>query len=92
MPLIKQKQDNINIRVEPQKKKFLFFVAQMINMKLSAFMLESACSKAEEIVSSKTHFTLTEEQWQKFNEILDEPPRNIPQLKKLFEEKSIFDE
>ena len=86
------KKERIDLRVIPSTKNLLVYVAESMNMSLSSFILECAYSKAQEIISSKTQFILTEKQWQDFNKLLDKPPRNIPQLKKLFQEKSIFNE
>jgi len=85
-----QKDERIGLRVAPDKKELIAYVAQATNMTLSAFILESAYNKAQEILASKTHFMLPEEQWKKFNALLDEPPRDIPELRKLFEAPNIF--
>jgi len=38
------------------------------------------------------HFTLPPERWQAFCDALDTPPRNIPALRKLLTEGSLFDD
>ena len=85
-----QKQERIDLRVAPSQKDFLVYVAESTNMTLSAFIIESAYSKAQEIAANKTRFELSTEQWKQFFTALDSSPREIPQLKKLFQEPDIF--
>ena len=91
MPLT-QKDTRIDLRIENSKKEFLVYAASMRNMKLSAFVLDSALKEAEELVANKVHFPLENHQWNVFCAALDRPAREIPQLKKLFKEPSAFNE
>jgi|SRR6516164_1156941 predicted DNA-binding antitoxin AbrB/MazE fold protein len=40
----------------------------------------------------QAHFTLPPERWQAFCDALDAPPRDIPALRKLLTETSLFDD
>jgi predicted DNA-binding antitoxin AbrB/MazE fold protein len=40
----------------------------------------------------QVHFTLPPDRWRAFCEALDAPPRDIPALRKLLTEESLFDE
>jgi predicted DNA-binding antitoxin AbrB/MazE fold protein len=42
--------------------------------------------------ANRTQFVLSEERWQQFCEALDAPAKEIPALKKLLTESSVFDE
>lgn len=86
------KDDRIDLRVKHSQKNFLNYAASLRNMKLSAFVLYSAVKTAEETVTEKIHFSLSQKQWNSFCEALDKPARKIPKLKKLFEGPDIFDE
>jgi predicted DNA-binding antitoxin AbrB/MazE fold protein len=41
--------------------------------------------------ADQTEFTLSPEGWQRFCEALDAPPRDIPALRKLLTEATVFD-
>ena len=89
MPVI-QKDTRIDLRVENSQKDFLVYAASLKKVKLSAFVLNSAIKEAEDMVASKTQFTLPEAQWKAFSAALDRPARENPKLKKLFKATNIF--
>jgi predicted DNA-binding antitoxin AbrB/MazE fold protein len=47
---------------------------------------------ADSAATIQTHFMLSADCWQAFCAALDAPPRNLPRLKKLLSEASLFDE
>jgi uncharacterized protein (DUF1778 family) len=49
-------------------------------------------SDADSARADQVHFVLPPERWQAFCEALDAPPRDIPALRNLFTEASLFDE
>lgn len=59
---------------------------------VSEFVLESALARAEERLADRRSFSLDGEQWTAFVAALDAPPRELPRIKKLFQEKSIFEQ
>lgn len=55
--------------------------------------LEEALADLNELIElEKTLFKLNDEQWEEFCEALDRPPKSVEGLKKLFNEKGVFDE
>lgn len=87
---ITQKDTRIDLRIENSKKDFLVYAANLKNMKLSAFVLNSAIKEAEDLVANKTQFTLPEAKWKAFSAALDRPARENPKLKKLFKMTDVF--
>ena len=87
-----RKDDRIDLRVKDAQKTFLIYAATLRDEKLSTFVLNSAMKEAEEIVAQNVHFSLPDKQWKAFCAALDKPAREIPKLKKLFIDPSIFDE
>lgn len=55
-------------------------------------MLESACTKAAEILTDQAHFVLSADQWEAFNDALERPAKELPNLRKLQTEPSSFDQ
>jgi len=58
---------------------------------MSEFVLESALTRAEETLADRQSFALDPKQWKLFSEALDAPARDLPRLKKLFKERSVFE-
>ncbi|WP_292134293.1 DUF1778 domain-containing protein [Mesorhizobium sp.] len=57
---------------------------------LSDFVLESALGRAEETLADRHSFSLDAEKWAAFMAALDAPTRDLPRLKRLLSEPSIF--
>jgi uncharacterized protein (DUF1778 family) len=58
---------------------------------MTDFVLESACTKAEETVADQVHFVLSDKQWKAFVEALERPAKIRPKLRKLLTEPSILE-
>lgn len=48
--------------------------------------------KKDRILIDNGHYVLTEEQWKNFTEALNAPVKDLPNVKKLFNEPTIFTE
>lgn len=88
---VTKKETRLSIRATPEGKKLLERAAKKENKNLSDFVLENALSAAEAIVADDANFSLDKKRWKKFISALDAPPRNIPALRKLLTEPSVFD-
>ena len=58
---------------------------------MTDFNLESACTRAEQIIADQTTFTLSPQQWKVFSEALDRSPMAKPRLQKLLSEKTVLE-
>ncbi len=54
-------------------------------------MVSRACAAAETILAERTRFELSPERWEAFQKLLDEPPRDVPELRRLMAEPSVFE-
>jgi uncharacterized protein (DUF1778 family) len=66
--------------------------AELKHTTLSAFMIEHAFEAAQQILADQVHFCLPQDKWDEFIAALDAPPRELPRLRKLLSEPSVFDE
>ena len=85
------KSERINIRTTPSAKRALQDAAIVSNKTVSEFLLDSALTKAAEVLADQRLFLLNDEQWKEFMEALDAPPQVVPQIQRLFREPSPFD-
>jgi uncharacterized protein (DUF1778 family) len=85
------KESTLQLRLSKQQKETMTQASKLQNMSLSHFVLENAYTAAKEILAMQTHFVLSAQQWDEFCELLNAPPRKIPALRRLLNEKSVLD-
>ncbi|WP_040432999.1 type II toxin-antitoxin system TacA family antitoxin [Chlorobium ferrooxidans] len=81
----------LDIRLSMATKDTLSRAATAAHSSLSQFVLESALSRAEEMLVDRRSFNLDAEQWALFMEALDAPDRTLPRVNKLFKQQSVFE-
>ena len=80
----KLKSRTFEFRVAEEERDLIHAAAKIRNTSPSNFVREHAISAAEAVIHEQTRFVLTEEQWNRLDQIFTEPPRVLPQLSKLF--------
>ena len=91
MPARSVRTTKLDLRLSPQAKQTLTAAARASHCSVSQFVRESALSRAEETLIERRHFELNAEQWEAFMTALDAPPRELPRLRRLFQEASAFE-
>ncbi len=84
--------EKLDLRLTPKAKLTLQAAAAASNRSVSEFVLESALNRADEALADRRVFLLNADQWNRFLQALDAPPRTLPRLKRLFSEPGFFDE
>lgn len=82
----------IDLRLTSADKATLQAAAAASNRSVTDFVLESALARAEETLPDRRHFVLNTEQWEAFMAALDAPPRDMPRMRELLTEPSVFDD
>ena len=90
-PATTVKATKVQLRLRPAQKAVLSRAAELRGTSLSSFMLEHACAAAEQVLSEQVDIVMSPTEWDAFCKALDAPPREIPALKKLLTEASVFD-
>jgi uncharacterized protein (DUF1778 family) len=85
------KDRRINLRATSAQETLIRAAADRRGISMTDFVLESACTKAEEAIADQVHFLLSGKQWKTFNEALERPARVKPRLRKLLTEPSILE-
>lgn len=80
----------INLRIPERERSLIDQAAQVLGKTRTAFILEQSIAKAEEIMLNRTHFRLSESEWDAMKEALDAPLSHDQQIKlqKLFAVKA----
>lgn len=91
-----QKAEHLHIRASEQDKKTLAQAARIKNLSISQFLLQTTLPVAQEIVKIEgpdvqTVFHLDPEAWAEFTQLLDAPPRALPELKQLLASRPVWE-
>jgi uncharacterized protein (DUF1778 family) len=81
----------LDLRLTPEAKRTLQAAASASRRSVSEFVLESALVRAEETLADRTRFGLDADRWKAFLQALDAPPRELPRLRRLLREPSVFE-
>jgi uncharacterized protein (DUF1778 family) len=80
----------IDLRVDAHKKNIISRAAAMLGVNITQFIMERVFPEAERIVAEDNRTRLPKEQWDRFLAKLDEAPKDLPELRRLMQEPSIF--
>lgn len=81
----------LSIRATRSEKELISRAAVRRSQSISEFMLESSLDAAEALELDNADFVLSPKDYKAFLKMLDEPPRTIPALQKLFSEPPMID-
>jgi uncharacterized protein (DUF1778 family) len=81
----------LDLRLTPEAKQTIAAAAAAARRSVSEFVLESALERAGETLADRTRFGLDAERWKAFLDALDAPPRELPRLRRLMNERGVFD-
>jgi len=81
----------LDLRLSQDAKQTLSAAAQAAHCSVSQFVLKSALERAAETLTERQRFELNADQWKEFMDALDAPAQIVPQIQRLFRERSPFD-
>jgi uncharacterized protein (DUF1778 family) len=85
------KDRRINLRATSVQESLIRAAANRRGISMTDFVLESACTRAEETIADQVHFVLSAKQWKVFSDALERPARVRPRLRKLLTQPSILE-
>ncbi len=78
----------LGLRATLQQQILIQRAAEALNKSVTEFVLDSACTAAENTLLNQRLFLLDDEDWQKFQDALEQPAKVKPGLQKLMKEKA----
>ena len=78
------RENRLSIRATTKQKELISRAAQRSNKTISEFVLEHAVEAAEALELDNANFVVSREKYEMFLAALDEKPKSIPALRKLF--------
>jgi uncharacterized protein (DUF1778 family) len=89
--IVERRTEKLDVRVSPTTKSKLQAAAACTHRTMSDFVLDSALSRADEVLADRRVFSLDAEAWTAFQEALDAPAKVLPRMRKLLQESSVFE-
>ncbi len=86
-----KRSSRLNLRATEHQKRLFETAASHRGVTVTEFVLESAESRAEEILAEERHFALPPERWKAFVAALARPVRSKPRLRRLLREASVLE-
>jgi len=83
--------EKLDLRLSPAAKRRLEAAASVASRTLSAFVLESALTHADQTLADRQTFVLSKTKWSEFQAALDAPTRSLPRMQRLLTEPGFFD-
>lgn len=80
---------SINIRAKAGQRDLIDQAAQRLGRSRSEFMLDAACSKAEDVLLDQTFFPLEADAFARFQAMLEAPPQVNERLRRFLSGESI---
>jgi len=82
---------NLHLRIAPVWKRLLQQAAKATNAStLTEYVLRSAVRQAQQDLLEQSTFFMKGSDWDAFNRLLEEPPQEIPALRKLAKSGDVF--
>lgn len=78
----------LGIRATPEQEAILKRAAEVRHKSLTEFILDSACSAAEQTLLDQRLFMVTTGQYEALLDLLDQPAKPNPGLERLFSKKA----
>ena len=85
------KDRRINLRATSVQESLIRAAADRRGISMTDFVLESACTRAEETIADHVHFVLSDKQWKAFNAALERPARSAAPPAQTATEPSILE-
>jgi uncharacterized protein (DUF1778 family) len=84
-------EDRLSIRANASQKTTLRRAADARHMNVSQFVLQISLQAAEKILEEETKVVVSAEEYDWLCQLMDAPPRDLPELRALMSEKPIGD-
>lgn len=80
----------INLRASSRQEQLIRAAAAASDKTLTDFVLDTAVTQAEKVLADRRYFLLSEEQWARFEQLLEAPVPATPKLDMLLSAPSPF--
>lgn len=89
---ITTKDERLAVRVTARQKQAIERAAAVRGLNVTEFSIQALTERAEEVLTDRHTFGVTQEAWDEFIDRLDAPARPVRELVELMRRPSVFDE
>lgn len=86
-----QRRERLSLRTSAHQTQLIRNAAAAVDKTVTDFVLESAMSSAERVLTDRTWFVLSAPVWDDLQTLLDAPVERTPKLAALLGEPTVFD-
>jgi uncharacterized protein (DUF1778 family) len=86
----RRKDDRLELRLEPERRRVLDDAAAASGMSTSAFVLAHATTAAQQVLADRTAFVLPREHWDAFVRLLERKEQPMDDLAAFLARPSVF--
>lgn len=86
-----QRDTRLSIRTSSQQQ-LIRRAATALDKSVTDFVLDSAASAAERVLADRRWFLLSEEEWERFQALMDAPVAAMPRLGRALTAPTVFDQ
>ncbi len=87
-----QRDTRLSIRASSQQQQLIRRAATALDKSVTDFVLDSAASAAERVLADRRWFLLSEEEWERFQALMDAPVAAMPRLGRALTAPTVFDQ
>ncbi len=80
---VEKKDARIEFKTSKDIKALLQDAANTLGMDLSSFLISTATQRAKEIIKEEKLLVLSKQEWDRFEQVLNNPPKPTKELKEL---------
>jgi uncharacterized protein (DUF1778 family) len=80
------------LRTSSRQQQVIRRAAAAVDKSVTDFVLDSATVAAEQVLADRRWFSVDEDRWQQFQDLLDAPVTDSPKLRALLTEPTVFDQ
>jgi|APCry1669189000_1035189.scaffolds.fasta_scaffold191981_1 uncharacterized protein (DUF1778 family) len=91
-PTKTSRDQRLNFRASANQELMIRRAAEATDSTITDFILDSVLQSAERVLADRKWFTANDEQWAKFQRLLEAPLKPMPKLDRLLRRESPFDE
>ena len=86
-----RKETRLNLRASARQDALVRQAAVVVGKNVTEFVLDSACTAAEDVLADRRRFVLDDAAWKRFMRALDRPVRAKPRLRALLREPGVVE-
>ncbi len=82
--------ERLSLRATAEQAATIRAAAEAEGVSVTDFVLDNAMVEARRVLADRVHFVLSPEEFDRFVEILDRPPRDLPRLREFLARPSVW--